>query len=150
MKRIVIAIVIFYSHLYALDKQSALEIYQKIFTALTSSAYVSIYTDNQEYIDTFLSSPNILLTKRLEGADIILITDKALLKRLSQYSDSHIVDEKSILFTTHYNLLKESKRIVGAFYWRKGRVQLLFIKNRLKHYGIILPKEYEKFTIDTL
>lgn len=40
--------------------------------------------------------------------------------------------------------------IVGAFYWRKGRSQLLFIGKRLKNHDITLSSSYRKFIIEKL
>ena len=58
--------------------------------------------------------------------------------------------KKPIIFVTNYHFLKISDEIVGAFYWRKGRSQLLFIKKRLQQHDITLPKEYQSFMIDEL
>jgi HJR/Mrr/RecB family endonuclease len=84
-------------------------------------------------------------------ADIVLITNRlTLFNVMKERQWMEQLDEKPILFVTDYRLLKYSLDIVGAFYWRKGRSQLLFIKDRLTQYHISLPQEYHAFMVDTL
>ncbi len=112
---------------------------------------INVYTDDKEYRDVFAYSKRMVLTDESEKPDIILITDRSTLfkiKRVNQWSVEK--GEKPILFVTDYRLLKYSFDIVGAFYWKKGRSQLLFIKNRLDRYRIVLPREYEDFLVDEL
>ncbi len=112
---------------------------------------IHVYTNDREYRKVFVTSKRILLSDDSEKSDIILITNKSTLfqiMRERQWADKK--DEKPILFVTDYRLLKFSFDIIGAFYWKKGRSQLLFIKNRLDAYNITLPDEYEDFLVDTL
>lgn len=112
---------------------------------------IHVYTDDREYRKVFATSKRILLSGDPGKSDVILITDRSTLFKIMrerQWADKK--DERPILFVTDYRLLKNSFDIVGAFYWRKGRSQLLFIKNRLDAYNITLPKEYEDFTVDEL
>lgn len=93
----------------------------------------------------------MLLSDDPEKSDIILVTDRSTLFKIMrerQWDDKK--DEKPILFVTDYRLLEFSFDIVGAFYWKKGRSQLLFIKNRLDAYNITLPNEYKNFIVDEL
>lgn len=140
-----------YGQLFALDRDSTLKMYHGIFSALFSNPSISVYTNDKEYRDVFSYSKRIFLTKELEEADIALITDERSLKRiLYRFKVNTNVSKKPILFVTDYHFLKESDDIVGAFYWRKGRSQLLFIKQRLKEHDITLPREYQSFMIDAL
>jgi len=112
---------------------------------------ISVYTDDKEYRKVFATSKRMVLSGSPEKSDIILITNRATLfqiMRERQWAVSK--DERPILFVTDYRLLKNSFDIVGAFYWKKGRSQLLFIKNRLDAYNITLPTEYKNFIVDEL
>ena len=138
-------------YLNALDTESTLKIYQGIFHALSSKTPINVYTNDKEYRDVFLHSKKIVLSNTLEASDIALVTDERTLKNILYTKNSNRnFDKKPIIFVTNYHFLKISKEIVGAFYWRKGRSQLLFIKNRLKQHNITLPKEYQSFMIDEL
>ena len=43
-------------------------------------------------------------------------------------------------FTTEYRIYQEDKQSIGAFYWRKGRPQLRFNKERCDAFTIVLPE----------
>ncbi len=151
MKKILLLLILVYGQLFALEKGSTLKIYHEIFSALSSKKIIFVYTNDKEYRDVFSYSRRIFLTNELKKADIVLITDKKSLKSiLFRLKVNTNVSKKPILFVTDYHFLKESDNIVGAFYWRKGRSQLLFIKKRLKQYDITLPKAYQGFMIDAL
>ena len=151
MKKILLLLILVYGQLFALDRGSTLKMYHGIFSALSSKATIFVYTNDKEYREVFSYSKRIFLTNELEEADIVLITDvrslKSIVYRLKISTD---VSKKPILFVTDYHFLKMSDDIVGAFYWRKGRSQLLFIKKRLKEYDITLLPEYQSFMIDAL
>ena len=149
MKKIFILLILFYAELYALERDSTIKMYQSVFTALTSKLLVSVYTNDKEYKDVFKYSKQIILSKKLEDADIVLITEERTLKSvLKKVKVSK--SKMPVLFVTQYKFLKYSENILGASYWRKGRPQLLFIKKRLDKHFIVLPREYRDFTIDEL
>lgn len=151
MKKIFILLILFYGQLFALEKESTLKIYSQIFSSLVSKPTITVYTNDKEYKDIFSTSEKIRLTNEASVADIVLITNRpTLFKIMKERQWMQKTDEKPILFVTDYHLLKYSLDIVGAFYWRKGRSQLLFIKNRLAQYHITLPSEYQSFMVDKL
>jgi len=151
LKKIIILFILFYSGLYALEKGSTLKMYHGIFSALSTKNTIFVYTTDKEYIEVFSHSKRIFLTNELEEADIALITDKRSLKSIVyRLNVDRKESKKPILFVTDYRFLKMSDDIVGAFYWRKGRSQLLFIKKRLKEHNIRLPEAYQNYTIDEL
>lgn len=138
-------------YLNALDTESTLKIYQGIFHALSSKTSVNVYVKDKEYRDVFLHSKRIFLSDTLEESDMALVTEERTLKDILYAENTNRdLDKKPIIFVTNYHFLKISEQIVGAFYWRKGRSQLLFIKNRLKQHNITLPEEYQSFMIDEL
>jgi hypothetical protein len=125
--------------------------YHSIFSALSHKASINVYTKDQEYRNVFRHSKRIFLSAKLEEADIVLITDEKTLENILSTIDTNTDGgKKPIIFVTKYHFLRISDDIIGAFYWRKGRSQLLFIKNRLKEHNITLPKEYKNFMIDAL
>ncbi len=151
MRKILIVFILLYGHLYALERESTLKMYHGIFTVLSSKTPINVYTNDKEYRDVFIHSNKIVLSNSVEGSDIALVTEERTLKDILYVKNrNRNFDKKPIIFVTNYHFLKISEEIVGAFYWRKGRSQLLFIKNRLKQHNITLPKEYQSFMIDAL
>lgn len=109
-----------------------------------------VYTTDQEYRKVFSTSKRIFLVNKPEKSDIILITNRLTLQYIMRENRLNQNAKKPILFVTDYRFLKDAKDAVGAFYWRKGRSQLLFIEKRLKQHGIQLPKAYQNYMIDAL
>ena len=143
-------LIFFYSGLYALERESTLKMYHGIFSALSSKTMISVYTTDKEYRKVFTTSKRIFLSPKPEESDIILITNRSTLKTILKRNKTDKSAKKPILFVTNYRFLKDSEDIVGAFYWRKGRSQLLFIKKRLEQQNIQLPKAYQSFMVDEL
>jgi len=139
-----------YGHLYALESKSTLKMYHGIFSALSSKTMISVYTTDPEYRKVFSTSKRMFLSKKPDEADIVLITNRSTLESILKRNTINKNTKKPILFVTDYRLLKVSEDTVGAFYWRKGRSQLLFIKKRLDKKNIQLPKAYQNFMIDEL
>ena len=48
-------------------------------------------------------------------------------------------------FTTEYELFQNDEHVIGAFYWRKGRPQLRFSKERCEKFNIFLPPELVRY-----
>lgn len=48
-------------------------------------------------------------------------------------------------FTTDYEVFQKDEKTIGAFYWRKGRPQLRFDKDRCEHFNIFLPSELVRY-----
>ena len=44
-----------------------------------------------------------------------------------------------------YDLLEKHSNAVAAFFWQKGRPNIVFLKKRLQHFSISLPPTYEKY-----
>ena len=151
MKKIIILFILSYGQLIALDKESTLDFYQHILGALTSATPIYVYVEDKEYRDVFMHADKILLGKQMKDSDVVLLTNKAMLEKvLSQKKSDMGKVKKPIFFATDYHILKASEEVIGAFYWKKGRAQLLFVKKRLDAHGIILSKEYQKYIIDEL
>ena len=151
MRKIVILLILLYGHLYALERESTLKIYHGIFNALSQKTLINVYTNDKEYRDVFQHSKRFFLSSKVENADVILVTNERTLENiLFRINTNRDGGKKPIIFVTNYKLLKLSDGIVGAIYWRKGRSQLLFIKNRLDEHNITLPKAYQNFMIDEL
>lgn len=48
-------------------------------------------------------------------------------------------------FSTEYEHFQKDERVIGAFYWRKGRPQLCFNENRCRSFNIKLPSELAQY-----
>lgn len=76
------------------------------------------------------------LTRHCEKADLVYGTlFESLMKEC----------QKLPRFTTDYEVFLKDKNVIGAFYWRKGRPQLRFNKERCDDFEIHLPSELERY-----
>ncbi len=143
MKKLLLILTLSCWHLHALEVESTLRIYHDLFGSLLHKSHYSVYTDNRQLYTVFSKSSHISLTSNPSSADALVITKKSTLESISSAN-------RKIILTTKYSLLRNSPKIIGAFYWRKGRAQLLFVKKRLERSGISLPGKYRKYTVNAL
>ncbi len=102
-----------------------------ILTKKNKKVRVSVSTD-LKYI---LKYSKILSHQRdCTKAEILITGDENLLKRC-----------KKPAIVTKYYLLKKYKNAIGAIYWKKGRPNVVFVKDRLKLFNIQLPDRYKKY-----
>jgi hypothetical protein len=55
-------------------------------------------------------------------------------------------NKNQIILVTKYDLLNEIPNAIGAFYWQKGRPNLVFISPRLVEKNMKLTSEYSNLT----
>jgi len=144
LKKITFLLLLLFGQTFALERESTLKFYHHVLDALFNKDIVSIYVDDDIYKNVFSYSDKIKTVVKMEKADMVLITNDAVLQK------ALLLRKKPLLFATQYDYLSKSQDIVGAFYWKKGRAQLLFVKDRLLDKGMTLSDEYQKYLLDTL
>ena len=136
-------LILAYIQMFALDKESTLKIYTKIFSSIfPTKTQIDVYVQNRKYCDILKSSKKLNIVDDIQKASIAIVTN---LKELQSVKK---LNKDIEIFATNEKLLFQDQSIVGAFYWKKGRSQLLFIKKRLDRYHIKLSDEYDKFIIE--
>ena len=104
---------------------------QKVANALSNikgNKQISFYNANRQ----ITISSNLKLTS-LESADIVLFSAK-------KY-------KSKITIVTSYRMLKSNKNSIGAIYLKKGRTQIVFVKERLDANGLILNAKFKKHLV---
>jgi hypothetical protein len=123
------------------DAKEIDEIESRILTELISSIcekkVLKVYTDSQK-IKKRLKNNNI------EFKDRCLDVDVAVLK----FKNEQCLQIPII--TLEYDLLKFYPQSVGAFFWQKGRPNIVFIAPRLKQHHIKLNADFDPFIEETL
>jgi len=135
-----------YGHLYALEPDSTLKLYHHLLSSMSHKKRVKVYTENNEYRKIFFKSNYIKIVLNIKDADFILITTDTMLEKLKGKK----LSQNTIVLTNDYRHMEQLDNILGAFYYRKGRRQFLFLKSRLKEHNITLPLEYNKYIVDEL
>ena len=129
-------------NLFAIDKNSTLKIYNKVLTSIFKQQVPIIYITNREYRDILRYSNKIKISDNPNKAILAIVTTKDEIDKIKH------INPNIIIFATKEKLLFDNQSVIGAFYWKKGRSQLIFIKDRLDRYHIQLPDEYNQFIIE--
>ncbi len=123
-------------------KELEVRILEKLFTDMIGEKKVNVAvfgsrrTQLEKSIKSF--SRKIRLVRTCLQAQVILVAG-SIKDKLPKSCSGRVV------FTTKKELLMTIRDSVGAFYWKKGRPNILLIKERLIEKGIELPAEYERF-----
>lgn len=127
------------TRLHAFDTITAAKIFNKLFTAMVPATVVYVYTASPEYREVIVRAENLYLTSSVKTADVILVTT---------FQDLPEGSEGRLLFATSLALLRKNPSVVGAFYWKKGRVQIEFVASRLRAHHIVLPPAFASFIVE--
>jgi len=123
----------------AFDTITASKIFNKLFSAIIPQEVIYVYTDDRGYETVIHNAPNLHLTTDINSSNIILLTT---LKEFPSHK------KESILFSTSYTAFRENPDVVGAFYWKKGRIKIEFLKSRVQAKKILLPASFKPYIID--
>ena len=134
MKTLLVMLLISTTVLFANDIELESAIFNKVLTAVTAKERPKVYI--YQHNDSLEKYPGKLqLVKDCKDADIVLVST---LKNLPKEC------EGKILFATRYSHLL-NPNVIGAFFWQKGRPNILFYKYRLEEKNIQLDKSFEKY-----
>lgn len=132
--RVVFIVYLFISTIYASDEELESSIFNKLVTAVTKKEKSKVYIHTKvESIKEHTAE--FILVDGCEDADVVILST---VENIPQGCN------KKILFGTRYSHLKDD-RVVGAFFWQKGRPNILFYKNRLDKNNIMLNPSFDKY-----
>ena len=122
---------------YSSASLQEIKIHDTIAKALFYKDNISVYVNDNELKNNIEQYSNVMISTTEENAQYIILSKK-----------QNIFNTKALLFVTSYKLLKYYKNAIGAFYWKKGRPTIIFIKDRVERLGKIIPKSFYKFYED--
>ena len=137
-----IALAHFWGDIHRSKDRAEAKLLQRIFSDLTGKETVKVFvigSEAERYKEIFKHlTRKIKVTEGCPSADLIF---------LAGYIEGEPPkDCRGIpIFSNRRSCLFKWKGCVGSLYWKKGRPNLVFIKERLDLYRIDLPPEYEKF-----
>jgi hypothetical protein len=113
----------------------------RVFHALSSSrSPYRIYFEGSQLPEILRNNDEVRLVSDPREAQII-VADRVS-KKLERY-------HKPIL-VLRYELLKSYSQAIGAYFWQKGRPNIVMIRQRLRRVGIRLPSDFERYIETTL
>ncbi|MEA2111948.1 MAG: hypothetical protein U9P71_07875 [Campylobacterota bacterium] len=133
MKKLLITLIVSVV-LLANDTQLAIKIYNSIAHECTKKVEAKIYLHGD--LDILYNNKSINRTYDCADADFVITS--TLLGLPSECNSK-------IIFSNKYRLFKQSNRVVGAFFWQKGRPNIIFDRERLQKSGIELSDNFQKY-----
>ena len=91
--------------------------------------------EDKKYAQIIRDSKYIKEVKVCEKSDIILTRNELIPK----------CSEKVLVFATNYLAFSKLPNAIGAFFYQKGRPNIIFRKENLKKHNIILPDDLKKY-----
>lgn len=134
MKKIIVSFFIIVTALYSASSES--KIIKLIFDSLYGGD-VSIYTKDSKKVD-IINEAGFKLVDSCSQADIVYSS-----KKLKGCNNKP-------LFTDNFKVFSKNKNAIGAFYWKKGRPNILFLKPRLDKFNLTLPLKLKKYEMQEL
>jgi len=128
MKAIYI-IIAFSTYLFANSYE--IKLYETIFTKLFNKPVIYLFVDKNK--EEFKNSKVLKIVNNCKEADIILL-----------YKLEDLQCKNKPIFVTNY-IDFISSNAIGAFYWRKGRPQLILNKKSIESYNLHLDKSLLKY-----
>ena len=111
-----------------------IKIHDSIAKSIFSKGEVKTYIPSSDLHSKISEYSKVMEPSPLLDASYIILSDAL-----------DINTENAVLFVTDYKLLKKYKNAVGAFYWKKGRPTIIFIRERVERKNISLPSSLEKY-----
>jgi hypothetical protein len=127
------------------DKGVYLErkIFEKILRAVMPYRQrINLYFYGSSLPEGLRNHPTIRWVRSPNEAKILIISSRRFSPELAKL---HVP-----VLTLDYNLLKRYPNAIGAYFWQKGRPNIIMIRSRLEKAGIRLPREFDRFTDDTI
>ncbi len=126
---------------YSKPEELEVKILEKLFQDILGKERVRVFVigDKKEHYRRGIEdySDNLHLVTNCGGADIVLLAGQ-----ISSIPEDCL---KKPLFSTRRENISKFRGCLGAFYWKKGRPNIVLIKERLEERGIKMPKEYRRY-----
>lgn len=111
-------------------------ILEKVFSQISINQKVKIWCDESSLVFQLKNHSRLQVVDSCSDASVILLNDK---ENLSQNCEGKHV------FALKYDILSNVPSSFGAFFWKKGRPNIVIIKPRLESQSIIISKSLEEY-----
>lgn len=112
------------------------KIIEKILKELSINKEKIIWSDNKKICQALNIRKLVYTTPKCEDATIVILQDEENLPKECS---------KSIIFVLNYELLSKVPESFGAFFWKKGRPNIVILKSRLKTLSIQTTSSLEPY-----
>ncbi|MEA3330063.1 MAG: hypothetical protein U9Q29_00010 [Campylobacterota bacterium] len=143
MKKIIFLLSISITLLFASNSSDELKlkILKNIISGIENSKPMTVWSDDEEIMSAFYLSKKFVVVDRYEDAKMIILSKKSNLPKRRR--GKHI-------FVLDYNLLYEIPESIGAFFWKKGRPNIVFLKSRIEEQSLKLSANLKPYLEEKL
>lgn len=135
MIKIITILLILGLTLNASEKEYATKIIKNLVEVIDKSN-TSVWIDDDSDVTGLLELKQLNVVKTCKNAKVLILSsDKSIPK--------HCISKPVLVLD--YDLLEKHNNAVSAFFWQKGRPNIVFLKKRLQHFSISLPSTYDKY-----
>ncbi len=140
MRKIILILILFSTFISASNDIST-KIVATLLKQLAGNKYKVWLNTHTDKNPITINKKHLNIINNCEDASVLLL-----------YSDISIDNKckNKIILVLDYTLLHKYTNAVGAFYWKKGRPNIVFIRSRLKQHNIKLSESYDKYIEDSL
>ncbi|MGC8588116.1 MAG: hypothetical protein ACP5LI_03725 [Hydrogenobaculum sp.] len=132
---LILTIIPYLSLAFQVEKYIVLsKLIEKIAIVLTRKNHPKICQDGVNITPTIVYFRYAIFTPNCNRADVVV-------------SNSFIPAFHKPFLAMSYDALLKNTNAVAGLYWLDGRYQLVFVKERLRRFGITLPKQYKPFEV---
>lgn len=123
------------------EKESATKIIKAIVKVInTSSQEIWIDSEDQK-ITQLVNTKKLNFTNNCQDASVVILRKDSVLSDRCKEIPILVLD---------YNLLNKYDNSVSAFFWKKGRPNIVFLKDRIEKFNINLPLSYKIYEEETI
>ena len=135
MRQYIVVFFFFTTVLFGASSES--KIIKLIFTSLFEKSNVSVYVTDLKKSNV-IKEAGFLSVEFCKEADIVYRTNM-----LQECKNKP-------LFTDSYQSFQNEENAIGAFYWKKGRPNILFLQSRVQKFRLKMAKNLEKYQMESL
>ena len=141
MKKIIILLLFINISLFGSDASAALrlEIIKSIVLGIDNYQSMPLYSDDKELMSFLSNEKKINIAKNCKNSKLVILSNIDHLPK--NYKNKYI-------FVLDYDLLYEIPESFGAFYWKKGRPNIIFIRPRLLKSSLNLIDDLKPYIED--
>jgi len=136
LKILLFLVSLFFATSLFADTTSEEAVLRYIFTHINSNSFHKIWSDDPSLNNEFKADKNYTVVKDAKDADIVILRHSESLKN---------IPHNKKIFVLKYSMLSKIPQSFGAFFWQKGRPNIVFLRPRIKKEKLKLSSELQKY-----
>lgn len=112
------------------------KVLEKVFTNISINEEIKVWCDNKAVLAQLKDNGKFKTVNNCKDATLVILSSKESMTK--ECENKHI-------FTLNYSLLSDIPTSFGAFFWKKGRPNIVIIKSRIESRDIKISNNLEDY-----